>query len=367
MMGRRGYNEFGRIANISPQDRRDNVQKIFELANTRGFVRPEPLVVFDGRQAARLKRNPQLNALIRMSDWLSLSQLNKQVIQDPDWLIEHRPGVAWLGESASIGNHVFAVFRQRQRSNMLVVGHSETVIYGILGGALLSLVHCYPPGQALFFLIDLSRNDEDTPWTTMMPAFREAFGTMFSISLGKQTPDAERNISRYQTVLDKALEEFNRRKSLRETNPDEVNFGPSIFLVCAIGPLNRADRLRPEQGTRSEVPSETAKSLIDLVAKGPELGIHTLLWLEDMRTFSRVNADDKSWITHFDLRVALRLTQDESRTLLRDTNAEMLGQHRALLLDDASSLGLQKFKPYAVPSDEEIADYGNQLAQRNRS
>jgi len=364
-MGTRGYDEYGKTAFISPEARRDTMQKIQQLVISWNFERNEPLILFDGRQSAQLKHNPYLNTLGGGKDWLSSAQLNKQILKDPNWIPEQLPIPVWIGESAFMGNHTVAIFRRRSRSNLLLAGNSEKVIYGMLSSLLISLVHCYAPKQVVFYAIDLATESEDAPWANMMPTFYKAFRNLYEITLGKRTVDAERGIVRRQLVWDKLIEEFTRRQTLRETNPDEENFGPSIFFIYAIGSLARADWLRPEQDKGGkDVPSDNAKQLLDLVSKGPELGIHTILWLEDMRAFTRIQAENRAWISNFDLRVALRLNAEDSRILLKDVDAEKLPQYRALLLDDAGSEGMQKFKPYGVLTDAEIQTYAQLLQQR---
>lgn len=364
--GTSGHNVFGQVVDMSLAIRKKALMDIQSVATTKEFERPEPLILFNGLQATKLKRNPQLQRLTRMQEWLSLRELNKQIINDSEWMMEEFPGVAWLGEAMRIGNHTHAIFRRRSRNNMLMIGSSEETVFGMLGAAIMSLAHCYTPGDASFEIIDLSYPDEDNYWADLTLQLRDAIGGLFPMNIGKRAPDPEKEVSRYQTILQNVNKELERRKAMREEHPDEVNFGPSIFFICAIGGLNRAQTMRPVMGRRNEEPSEDGQALIDIVAQGAELGIHTISWFDNMKSFLKLSGDDRSWLTHFDLRVAMTMPAEDSRLLIRDTYAQDLPRLRAYFRDEATTAGLEKFKPYAVLTPEEINEYGNKLSSRSK-
>jgi len=362
--GRRNHNDIGQVADISLETRIDALKRIQSTVTERQYKRLEPLILFNGSRATRLSQNRQLRQLSEMSQWLSLKDLNKKVIQEEDWIVPETPGVAWLGEAMKIGEHTKAIFRRRPRSNMLLVGTSEEMIFGILGGILLSLVHCYEPKTAQFNIIDLSLTDNDYPWAEMSMKFRDAFTRYFPTVVGKRFPEPDQEILRAEDVLQQTYQEFERRQKQRDENPDELNLGQSLFFVYAIGGLNRAQNLRPVMGRRSEEASPDAQKLFDLISKGAELGIHTILWLDDLKTFLKVTGDNRSWLTHFDLRVGLTMPGDDSRLLLGESYAQNLPRLRAYFRDDSQVTGLEKFKPYAVPTVQDIAEYSKHLATR---
>ncbi len=363
--GRKNHNEIGQVADISLDNRISSLLKIQEITRDRGYQRPQPLILFNGSRPSKLSHNRQLMQLSKMSSWLSLRDLNKQVLNEKDWIVQENPGVAWLGEAMRIGNHTRAIFRRRPRSNMILVGSSEENIFGILGGMILSLVHCYEPKQAQFNIIDLSQPDPDNSWTELSINLRNAFSDYFDIVVGKRFPDSENNIQRGEAVLAKTYEEFERRLQRREENPDEMNFGASLFLLYAMGGLNRAQNLRPITGRRGEEPSSDAQRVLQLISQGSELGIHVIFWVDDLKNFLKMTGDNRSWLTHFDLRVALTMPPDDSRILLGETHAQHLSRLRAYFRDDSSTLDLEKFKPYAIPNESEIERYSQQFQQRS--
>jgi DNA segregation ATPase FtsK/SpoIIIE, S-DNA-T family len=365
--GRKGHNDIGQIADVGLAQRQNALREVQAVATERAYERPEPLVIFYGNRPTKLEHNGQLLQLSNMERWLSLSELNKQVLAESDWLTQEFPGVAWLGEAMRIGSHTKAIFRRRPRSNMLLVGTSEETIFGILGGIFLSLVHCYQPQNAEFQIIDLSiPNEEDgNDWSKMTTTFRDQFSEHFLTGLGKRFPDTEQKIVRAEMTLKKVYEEFERRQQMREENPDEMNFGASLFFVCAIGGLNRAQNLRPVVGKRGDEMSSDAQNLLMLVSKGSELGIHTILWMDSTKSFLQMFGDSRAAFTHFDLRVGLTMPPDDSRQLLGESYAQNLPRLRAYFHDVAIAAGLEKFKPYAIPSSQEIQGYSQRLDQRS--
>ena len=364
--GKNGHNVFGHIVDMSLDVRKESLMNIQGFAKDHEFTRPEPLILFNGKQATKLKRNPQLQQLTRMDDWLTSRELNKQVIKDKEWTLEEFPTVAWLGESMKIGGHIHTTFRRRSRNNMLMIGSSEQSIFGMLGAITLSLAHCYTPNSVSFEIMDLSTPDEDQPWTYLTTQLRDAIGNLFEMNIGKRNPDKNNNISRYQTILHKVNDELERRQGIRKDNPDETNFGQPIFFICAIGALERAQDLRPVMGQRNEEPSEDGKTLIKIVSGGSELGIHTILWLDSTTSFLRISADNKGWLTYFDNRVALAMAAEFSRLMIGEIYAQELSSLQAYYRDESKG-SLQKFKPYAVPTEAEIIEYGKILNSRRSS
>lgn len=366
--GAKNHNEIGQVADISKEERRKASLKIQSIVHKKNYQRSEPLITFYGSRPTKLIHNRQLAQLSAMTQWLSIKELNKQIIKEPDWIIQETPGVAWLGEAMRIGNHTKAIFRRRPRTNMILVGSSEEIIFGIIGGILISLIHCYQRYKAQFRIVDLSIPDKDNHWSEMTINFRDAFRSYFPILLAKRFAEPDKDIDKAENLLAQTYQELERRLKLRdekpELNPDEL--GQSLFFVYAVGGLNRAQNLRPVMGRRDEEPSEDAEKLFKLIDKGPELGIHTVLWLEDMKGFSKLTTGkERPRLAHFDLRVGLTMPEDDSRLLLGETSAQNLPRLRAYFRDDSDTAGLEKFKPYAVSTKEEIDGYMRQFLKRS--
>ena len=363
--GRKGHNVIGQVVKATAEDAKTTLQEIHQVAVQKNYQRSNPLILFNGNRPTRLSQNGQLARL--KANWLSPSALNKEILSEPDWIPQEFPCVAWLGEAMRVGDHTRAIFRRRARSNMLMIGSSEETIFGILGGILVSLVHTCQPRKAEFYLLDLSQptDEDDNYWTNLSPVFRESFSDYFPTLIGKRFSDSDQQVQRSETILQKVHAELERRQQERETNPDQLDFGPSVFFICAIGSLSRAQNLRPVVGRRGDEMSPDAEKFLQVVSQGAELGIHTILWLDNTKTFLQLFSDSRSAFTHFDLRIGLKMPADDSRQLLGESYAQNLPRMRAYFQDASLANGLEKFKPYAVPKKEEMQAYRRQFQARS--
>lgn len=71
-----------------------------------------------------------------------------------------------------------------------------------------------------------------------------------------------------------------------------------------------------------------------------------------------------AWLAEFDMRVALQMGAEDSRRLLDSEAATKLGPFRALFFDEERTGRLEKFRPYGLPSAEQIAEWGSRLRAR---
>ena len=136
--------------------------------------------------------------------------------------------------------------------------------------------------------------------------------------------------------------------------------------MVAIGTLERLNSLRPTVDNRGNPDmSDDAKKLMAIASQGAELGIHLILWVEGIKTFNQLFAGkERISLLHFDLRIGLTMPTDDSRTLFNETLAASLTKLRAYFKDEATAANLEKFKPYAVPTQQEFAAYANYLKQK---
>ena len=365
--GRKRQNQLGQIADVSLEARRNAMNHIHTQTQETNYQRPEPIVIFQGNRPSKITQNNQLLQLSRLDHWLPSSQLNKQIIHNSDWLAPEVPSALWIGEAMRIGHHTHAILRRRARSNMLLIGQSESSIFGMISGALLSLVHIHP--QAEFHIIDLSQTDDNDTLSELTHTFQTAFQTLYPIKLGKRFPNSTQSIKRAEKILEELHATLQTRKQIRDADPDTMDFGPSIFFIAAIGSLSRAQYLRPIAGPRNaDEMSPNAKQLQELITLGPELGIHTLLWLDNATTFQQLCANNapRTLLSQFDCRAVLTLSAEDSRFFLGETIAQTLLTLRGYFYDASLSSGYEKFKPYAIPTPTEITQTAEKLHQRPR-
>lgn len=124
---------------------------------------------------------------------------------------------------------------------------------------------------------------------------------------------------------------------------------PVLLLIRNIGQFRSLRREEDDfglgsfGGTRTITP---ASRLGDLIRHGPQFGIHLVLWSD---TFSNVIR----WLStaslkEFDYRVAFRLNQTDSASLLETPAAASLGSGRAILYQDQTG-NSERFRPWVWP------------------
>ena len=70
---------------------------------------------------------------------------------------------------------------------------------------------------------------------------------------------------------------------------------------------------------------------------------------------------DRQSLKEFDLRVVFQMSNDDSLFLIDSGLASKLGQHRALLHSEEDGR-LEKFRPFALPSEEWLRQVGEQFS-----
>lgn len=360
-LGEKNCNCIGQIAFIDADARCTAMQAILKTSSNRSFQRHTPTVVFNGIQLAKIKYNSELKAISQCNRWLSSQELN-QYLQEKDWINLENPCITWLGESMRIGRQIRAIFRRRPRNHLLLIGNSESEIFCIFGAMLAGLVHTCSPELIAFKIIDLSLSEGDV--AELIPTFSSFFVTQFELSFGKRFPDPDRQIVRAEVIWQQVTEEFDRRQAIRQNNVDAMNFGKSLFFIFALGSLSQMDRFRPIAGRMGEEMSPDAKKLLEVASKGSELGIYIVLWLSDFKAFQQLFGGSRAALIHFDLRVALKMSDRDSQDFLSESVAKNLRDSQAYFTDASTPDSPEKFRPYALLSASMIDTYAQVLKQR---
>jgi DNA segregation ATPase FtsK/SpoIIIE, S-DNA-T family len=363
-LGEKNCNRIGQVAFINTEVRQKAMYAILQAGQDNNFQKTDPTVVFNGIQPAKLRHNSELEALAHCQEWLPSRELTQKYLQEKDWISPEKPCATWLGESMRIGRQVRAIFRQRARNHLLLIGSNESEIFGILGGLLVGLVHTSSPESIAFQVADLSLSEGNI--SEVIPSFRNYFSSIFEIEIGKRFADKDENIVRSEKIWREVIGEFDRRQDLRQVDPDEMNFGKSLFFVLALGNLSQMDCFRPVAGRSGDEMSSSAKKLLEIASKGSELGIHLVLWLSDFKIFQQLFGGSRSAIAHFDLRVALRMNERNSQDFLGENVAKNLRDSQAYFVNAAIPESPEKFRPYAISTSQLLHDYAVLLADRRQ-
>ena len=310
-LGHKERNVLVRVAFLPPEERRQMLEEIGRLAAARPA---QPPVTFEGRAPARLEAN---------AEWMEHARALKALPR------RRPPSVRlWLGEPVEIKPPTAAVIERYARSNLLIVGGNDAQACGLLLAALLSLAAQYATEEVRLAVTDFARPEaaDHGLWHGLgLPHPLEVVGPRQAGAL----------LTEWLALLDQRLG--------GGAAPTEV------FLI-----VPGLQRWRELRGPEAHLQSESAKGLTRLAEEGPEVGIHLLAWADSLATAERVFK--RGGLVHFDLRVALQMSDKESTDLLGNTTAARLGENRAIFRHEDWEAGrLEKFKPYVLPEEEELA------------
>jgi DNA segregation ATPase FtsK/SpoIIIE, S-DNA-T family len=329
-----GNNRF-QSAWLSDDERESVLNTIYSHAKNLGLLPEQPQIVFEGNAPAQIDNNRELASLLTLDSWPP----------------RKRAYPAWIGEPIEIKTHTAAVFRPQSRSNLLVIGQNEyeQLAVSMLFSSILSLATQIPPDKAQFYILNLS--DYEAEWHDIPQ--------LLKISLPHKVSLFERRRDLLQAI-DEVAKEVNTRLSVS----DEVQW-PMLYLVI-LG-LHRARDLRRDDTNYSNhhdpnEPDPPYFQLATISREGPEFGVHTLVWCDTFTNLSRVF--ERREISEFDIRVALQMGSEESRSLIDSEAATKLGSYRALLFDEERTGRLEKFRPYGLPTSEWITSFGSKLKVR---
>src|SRR5262249_37168987 len=96
----------------------------------------------------------------------------------------------------------------------------------------------------------------------------------------------------------------------------------------------------------------------------PVLGIHTVMWCDTLNNLQRTL--DRPSMRELGMRVVFQMNVADSSNLIDSPAASKLGLHRALFFNEEHG-GLEKFRPYGLPSETWLAGVGEQLTSRDET
>lgn len=365
--GRRDRNNPGQIAYIKDREDAADPEHVISIPRVLKSItalaqenphrlHPEKAVIFRGNEGTRLAENEQLMALydyIQQHQSPPEARKVKEMFNLREWASEDKPALIWLGEATEIKPHTAVALKRHSRSNLLIVGDSEEMAFDMLASALISLAAFYARGKAHFYIIDLSLKEEE--WEDTCEHFQKSFGHYHPIHV-RERREATKIIDTLSDLLAQRVAEYDEN-------------APSVFFI--LGGMHRLSDMRPVPGrfagARDDL-SEYANKVVEILKRGPNVGLHTILWVDSAKTFESYLG--KPNLAHFGARIALQMSREDSQYLLGDIAASTLLPKRAILLDDERATQLEKFKPYALPAkrterEAEIQAFGSRLIGQN--
>jgi S-DNA-T family DNA segregation ATPase FtsK/SpoIIIE len=146
---------------------------------------------------------------------------------------------------------------------------------------------------------------------------------------------------------------------------EQVLDGEAVFLV--VRDLGRFRELRKADGDfgfggfGGEKKAGPGDNFLTILRDGPPVGIHVITWCDSLTNLQRTF--DRGAIKEFELRVLFQMSSSDSSTLVDSPVAAKLGPNRGLFIHEETGT-LEKFRPYAFPSPEWLAEVAGRMRAR---
>jgi hypothetical protein len=371
-----------------PDHERDGfLRQVSDLFDRRGAKRL-PTIVFEGNQPADPHENRQMMELLEAESWPPSCTSPK----------------VWLGAAVAIKDPTSAVLRRQSGANLLIVGQSPRPALGVMANCAISLAEqfavapeeddsepgCLPgeaasnsepgclPGEAATG--DAIGTGADVQGAGEMlhrngDAAAHGTGARIVILDGSYTdaPEADSwrllaealpHSVRLARSRGAAAEIERLAADLQRRRSDPERSWPSVYLL--IYHLGRFRDLRRSEddfglsgfGGSDDSPANAAKGWADLLRDGPALGMHSIVWCDTYNNVTRWL--DRSSMREMEMRVAFQMSATDSSNLLDSPSAGRLGVNRGLLYMEEHGT-LEKFRPYAPPSEEWLDEVRQKL------
>ena len=250
-----------------------------------------------------------------------------------------------IGESLKLINNMRMTFKNKNSSNMLVVGNDEQKARILFTFAALSMA-----------LHKLSINGNACPKTPDVYLFDYApledfYEKDILIELSKMLPHYIKYIpfDEANDVMRELYEEFLQREKGQSEIID------SYMLVYG---LQRARDLRSNNvyqtkntlddfdefggSPTQQLTAKPHEMFMNLLQRGATVGINALVWEDNFKVFM---AHYANMLSNFDMRVAFTMSDEDSINFIEEPNGSKIGENGAVY----SYNGNQKFRPYKRP------------------
>ena len=151
---------------------------------------------------------------------------------------------------------------------------------------------------------------------------------------------------------DTIVDEFYTEVVAREESSERSAVGEIFLVVRNVGQFRS---LRKDEddfgmgGFGEPKPLTIANKFSELLKRGPVVGVHVIVWSD---TFSNaVRWLSNSLLREFEHRIAFRMNQTDSASLVDTPAASTLAAGRAIVYRDQTGT-TEKFRPFAWPSDD---------------
>ncbi len=251
----------------------------------------------------------------------------------------------WLGDAVAIKDPTNALMRRQAGGNLVILGQQDENALATTTGAILSAASAHPSDKCRFVILDGTPADDQNagylhrvanilPHDSQTPSFRESSDAVLEI--GKELAQRIENESTDAPPLILVVHGLQRFRALRRADDD---FGFSMD---------------------DDAPLTADKVFGQILKEGPEYGIFIITWCDTVPSLER--AVDRLGMRGFDNRALFQVSATDSSTIIDSPIAAQLGQQRGLLYSEERGT-IEKFRPWALPSESLLAQIGQALSR----
>lgn len=295
----------------------------------------EPAIVFEGNVPADPRDNQALVQLIEQNDQAAASE----------------PQV-WLGSAVRIEPPTSIILRRQSGNNLLVVGQEESLAIGLMTTAVVALAAQRSGTGPAVTVLDGTRpeSSEQAAWHELAAALP-----------GKVKVHKPNEVT--DVIASLAVEVARRGEASTEsTNGTESAHAAHFLVVHDLAQFRNLRQTEEEfsfSSKSADKPIAADKQFRTLLAEGPAVGVHILIWCDSYNGLTRFV--DRLTLRELDFRVALQMSAADSTSLIDSPAAGRIGEQRAVFYRD--DLGTQvKFRPYGRPNADWLGWVTEQLA-----
>ncbi len=350
------------VAFLPDSQREELLRRLAHLAR-KGLFKLDSMIVFEGNIPSDPSRNAALHRLIEGVDDAQSKRVTPRI---------------WLGDAVEIKQPTELSFPRQSGSHLLLIGQDTEAALGLMSTAVVSLAGQIGPGpEARSDKYQVTsdkaeQGDDSNSSLALAPLPLDPLRILVFDGSPVDAPDAElwRTVSKAipgvrivspRHALE-VLQELTEEQQARDADRDNMRLPIFVF----VSQLSRFRDLRkPDDdysfggsfGSSEPAAPSGGKLFADLIANGPENGIHFILWCDSYNNLERWMS--RQSLREMERRILFQMNAADSSNLIDSPVASRLGTHRALLHFQES--GRDREVPPVRAAQEAVARLGFRL------
>jgi len=254
-----------------------------------------------------------------------------------------------IGESLQLFGELRTDFRDRKKSNMLIIGNDIQKARAMFTFSSLSLIlhtmakaNWKKPFCDCIHIMDFAPPEENgydalvtlkdkTPGLVTYDEFDDSIGALEK--LYKELPSRKKEDKSHYLFLFG----LQRARTLRQSS---ASITEQTHVTTGIHDDSWLDE------NEAKPTATPYQMLLDILKEGPEKNIHVIIWIDNFKTFQ---THYPGWLdSFFDLRVAFTMPDEDSVLFMEEPDGSQISENNAVF----SYNGNQKFRPYRMPDPD---------------